>query len=58
MQDEKKPAVHPETVKDEAQLQEELDRKARALLEEKEACVCHSGSDHHPAVVRFFHRGA
>ena len=37
MQDGKKSAVNSESVRDEAQLQEDLDKKARALLEEKEA---------------------
>ena len=37
MQDKNKPAVNLEEVKDEAQLQKELDKKAQELLEEKEA---------------------
>ena len=37
MQEKKKPAVNIEEVKDEAQLQKELDKKAQELLEEKEA---------------------
>ena len=32
MQDKKKPAVNPETVKDEAQIQKELDKKAQEEL--------------------------
>ena len=37
MQGKEKAAVNPENVKDEAQLQKELDKKAQELLEEKEA---------------------
>ncbi len=37
MQDKNKPAVNSEEIKDEAQLQKELDKKAQELLEEKEA---------------------
>ena len=37
MQGKEKAAVNPDTVKSEAQLQKELDQKARELLEEKEA---------------------
>lgn len=37
MQEKEKAAVNPDTVKSEAQLQKELDQKARELLEEKEA---------------------
>ena len=37
MQGKEKAAVNPENVKEEAQLQKELDKKAQELLEEKEA---------------------
>ncbi len=37
MQDKNKPAMNSEEIKDEAQLQKELDKKAQELLEEKEA---------------------
>ncbi|MBQ1779010.1 MAG: hypothetical protein IIZ93_12710, partial [Acidaminococcaceae bacterium] len=37
MQGKEKAAVNPDTVKSEAQMQKELDKKAQELLEEKEA---------------------